>query len=292
MIANKYQETTSKQFPVISVVLLDEVGLAETSPFNPLKVLHSLLEPSYPATGPTVSVIGISNWRLDNSKSSRALLVQRPQFDLDDLVDTAERLLNTEFIGPGQRGALEPLAKAYSDYEKEGSQFPDDREDYSYSVLRRIMMCVEEGRPLILTDLEIIYGSLYDLWNQNYIVVGSKENVKYFTRVALGAYANPMLYVSPQFKYETLQSLVIDVTKNNSDASDEDILNECKECLIATASSDGMTEAQLSNRVKHFWLESTDKMLILQCDVTTVNAGFNQAYKVIKRKNIGVSKLY
>ena len=53
------------------------VDLAETSPFNPLKVLHFLLEPSYPATGPTVSVIGISNWRLDNSKSSRALLVQR-----------------------------------------------------------------------------------------------------------------------------------------------------------------------------------------------------------------------
>jgi hypothetical protein len=39
----------------------------------------------------------------------------------------------------------------------------------------------------------ISIGSLYDLWNQNYIVVGSKENVKYFTRVALGAYANPML---------------------------------------------------------------------------------------------------
>ncbi|PKY63623.1 hypothetical protein RhiirA4_551536, partial [Rhizophagus irregularis] len=57
-----------------------------------------------------------------------------------------------------------------------GSQFPDDQEDYYYSVLRRIMMCVEAGRPLILTDLEIIYGSLYDLWNQNYIVVGSKDN--------------------------------------------------------------------------------------------------------------------
>jgi hypothetical protein len=39
----------------------------------------------------------------------------------------------------------------------------------------------------------ISIGSLYDLWNQNYIVVGSKDNVKYFTRVALGAYANPML---------------------------------------------------------------------------------------------------
>ncbi|RIA89917.1 hypothetical protein C1645_805996 [Glomus cerebriforme] len=551
--ANKYQETTSKQFPVISVVLLDEVGLAETSPENPLKVLHSLLEPSYPATGPTVSVIGISNWRLDNSKSSRALLVQRPQFDLDDLVDTAKRLLNTRVIGSGQRGALKPLASAYSNYEKNGqalpnfhglrdyyalvkrlslyemtpeniqmalarnfggtednvklcekyfgnvlkmfnnhkpwfykpipierlidtnlddsdarhlmvigksdsvvnlltyqlrrkkldpvvilgSQFPDDREDYSYGVLRRIMMCVEAGRPLILTDLEMIYGSLYDLWNQNYIVVGSKDNVKYFTRVALGAYANPMLYVSPNFKCilvmdeknlasadppllnrfekqkmsindtlnnsqkllvenlsdwarkmstligvnpatqsrnkftqkdlfigfdkdETLQSLIIDITKNNPEAEEDEILEKCKECLIATASSDGIiraersalerdevdrwkhvyfqqqhhdslydyfanqenalddpnghlviintfsnintdvkyclqelvncqvdklsifkTETQLSNRVKYFWSESTDQMLILQCDVTTVNAGCIKLAKFI-----------
>ena len=38
-----------------------------------------------------------------------------------------------------------------------------------------------------------LIGSLYDLWNQNYIASGSKENVKYFARVALGAYANPML---------------------------------------------------------------------------------------------------
>ncbi|PKB96958.1 hypothetical protein RhiirA5_506790 [Rhizophagus irregularis] len=547
--ANRFQETTSTQFPVISVVLLDEVGLAETSPYNPLKVLHSLLEPSYPATGPTVSVIGISNWRLDNSKSSRALLVQRPQFDLDDLVDTAERLLNKRVDG-SQRGALRPLAKAYLNYEKHGqslpnfhglrdyyalvkrlslcemtpkniqialarnfggtenhvklcelyfgyvlkmfnnhkpwlykqipieqliasnlddsdarhlmvigksdsivnlltyqlrtrdldpvvilgSQFPDDRDDYYYSVLRRIMMCVETGRPLILTDLEIIYGSLYDLWNQNYIVVGSKDNIKYFTRVALGAYANPMLYVSPNFKCilvmdeknmaaadppllnrfekqkmsindtlnnkqkllvenlgdwtrkmstligvtqlrnkftqknlfigfdkdETLQSLIIDITKNNPEADNDEILEKCKECLIATASSDGVvraeqsalerdevdrwkqvyfrkqhhnslydyfanqedalsdpnghlviintfsnintdvksclqelascqvdklsifkTEAQLSNRVKHFWSESTDQMLILQCDLTTVNTGCIKLAKFI-----------
>ncbi|CAG8821908.1 14406_t:CDS:2, partial [Dentiscutata erythropus] len=72
--AIKYQETSSKEFSVISVVLLDEVGLAETSPHNPLKVLHALLEPNYPSDGPAVSVVGISNWRLDNSKSSRALL--------------------------------------------------------------------------------------------------------------------------------------------------------------------------------------------------------------------------
>ncbi|CAI2182222.1 12497_t:CDS:2, partial [Funneliformis geosporum] len=77
--AEAYQKTSSKEFPVISVVLLDEVGLAEISPYNPLKVLHALLEPSYPADSPTVSVVGISNWRLDNSKNSRALHIH-PDF--------------------------------------------------------------------------------------------------------------------------------------------------------------------------------------------------------------------
>jgi hypothetical protein len=45
---------------------------------------------------------------------------------LDDLVDTtAECLLNTKVILPGQRGALRPLAKAYSDYEKHGQALPN-----------------------------------------------------------------------------------------------------------------------------------------------------------------------
>ncbi|RIA88909.1 hypothetical protein C1645_825632, partial [Glomus cerebriforme] len=140
-IANKYQETSSMEFPVISVVLLDNIELAEINSFNPLKVLHSLLDPSYPATGPTISVIGISNHRLDISKSSRALLVQRPQFDLDDLVDTAERLLNTKVIGPGQRDALEPLANAYSNYKRKNQvllNFHGIR-DY-YSLVKRLSL--------------------------------------------------------------------------------------------------------------------------------------------------------
>ena len=53
------------------------VGFAESSLSNPLKALHYLLEPNYPATESTVSFVGISNWRLDISKISRALLVQR-----------------------------------------------------------------------------------------------------------------------------------------------------------------------------------------------------------------------
>ncbi|CAG8812591.1 24865_t:CDS:2, partial [Cetraspora pellucida] len=115
--AIKYQETNSKEFSVISVVVLDNVGLAEISPDNPLKVLHALLEPHYPSDGPVVSVVGISNWRLDNSKSSRALLVQRPKFGIDDLIDTAVRLLDSKLHNSINRASLQPLAEAYSDYE-------------------------------------------------------------------------------------------------------------------------------------------------------------------------------
>jgi hypothetical protein len=44
--AHSYKQ--NNQQGVIPLVLLDEVGLAEISPFNPLKVLHSLLEPDTP----------------------------------------------------------------------------------------------------------------------------------------------------------------------------------------------------------------------------------------------------
>jgi hypothetical protein len=58
---------------------------------------------------------------------------------LDDLVDTAERLLNTRVIGYEQRGTLEPLAKAYSDYEKNGQALPNFHglRDY-YALIKRL----------------------------------------------------------------------------------------------------------------------------------------------------------
>src|SRR6266542_3924391 len=61
-------------------------------------------------------------------------------------------------------------------------------------------------------------------------------------------------------KDETLQSLVIDITKNNPKANEEEILEKCKECLIAVASSDGIVRAERStlerdeiNRWKHVY---------------------------------------
>ena len=76
--AERYLTDTQKQKDapeVIPVVLLDEVGLAEISKHNPLKVLHSLLEPAFGETA-KVAVVGISNWALDAAKMNRVSMLQ------------------------------------------------------------------------------------------------------------------------------------------------------------------------------------------------------------------------
>jgi E3 ubiquitin-protein ligase RNF213 len=68
------------------LVILEEVGLAEISPHNPLKVLHELLEP------PQVAVVGISNWQLDASKMNRGISLLRPDPTKDDLRESALKI--------------------------------------------------------------------------------------------------------------------------------------------------------------------------------------------------------
>ena len=60
--AQQYAESSEGRTTV--TMLIDEVGLAEISPFNPLKVLHSLLENSDFDKGLDVAVVCISNWCL------------------------------------------------------------------------------------------------------------------------------------------------------------------------------------------------------------------------------------
>ena len=88
--ARKYKEH-NKSGDVLPVVLLDEIGLAEVSKYNPLKVLHSLLEPGDCAY-PDVAVVGISNWALDAAKMNRAIHLSRPEPDEEDLFETGKSL--------------------------------------------------------------------------------------------------------------------------------------------------------------------------------------------------------
>ncbi len=88
---NGLKKNNNSDLP-ISMILFDELGLAERSPYNPLKALHSHLELDGNTKG--ISFIGISNWTLDAAKINRALNLSVPDLDsnLDDLKITSETI--------------------------------------------------------------------------------------------------------------------------------------------------------------------------------------------------------
>ena len=337
----------NKDANVLPVVLLDEVGLAENSPNNPLKVLHSILEPGKGKL-PDVAVVGISNWALDAAKMNRAIHLSRPEPTIKDLEETAISLYQVDIISQEEidaptRNVLNRLANAYHTYQSEqghanfhglrdyyslvkslggadscnnvdqinvalqrnfggipiesskvqeifndklnslytsvpvttlvqenlddlkarhlmlitigdsavgilkqnllqsvketitifGSRFEEDMsDDYNYRILSRIILCMERDCVLILRDLECIYGSLYDMLNQNYAVVGKRKNC----RVALGANSNPMCYVNDGFR------CIVLVDYDKVDYSDPPFLNRFEKQLLRF--SDVLNERQ------------------------------------------------
>eukprot|EP00045_Choanoeca_perplexa_P018322 m.287058 g.287058 ORF g.287058 m.287058 type:complete len:4696 (+) comp17783_c0_seq1:104-14191(+) len=85
-----------------------------------------------------------------------------------------------------------------------GSHFRDDgSSEFSFSVLNRIILCMERGDLLILQDLDPVFGALYDMLNQNYTKVGDRRHV----RIALGAENNPMCFVHENFRCVVLVDL-------------------------------------------------------------------------------------
>jgi E3 ubiquitin-protein ligase RNF213 len=102
---SKYQlERRADLDKYVSVVVLDEIGLAEASKSMPLKSLHPLLEDgvyyelneeaNLPKDIKTnewrkIGFIGISSWVLDPAKMNRGIFVNRCSPDLNELKDIA-----------------------------------------------------------------------------------------------------------------------------------------------------------------------------------------------------------
>ena len=131
---------------ILPVVLFDEIGLAEVSRYNPLKVLHRLLE----AENCKVGFIAISNWRLDASKMNRALYLARPDPNQDDLVETATTLLRSLGADVDDE-SMRSLAQGYYNMKLEyrNSQMSDfyGLRDF-YHMIKSIGRSVREGIDL------------------------------------------------------------------------------------------------------------------------------------------------
>jgi hypothetical protein len=80
----------------------------------------------------------------------------RPQIDLDDLVSTTVHLLNIELRG--QRNTLEPLSKAYLDYEKYGQILPNFHSLHDYYAFVKQLSLDEMTLENIQTALARNFG--------------------------------------------------------------------------------------------------------------------------------------
>lgn len=123
--AKKYLTTDAVN--LLPVFVFDEIGLAEISKHNPLKVLHSLLE----VENRDIAFVGISNWRLDASKMNRALYLARPDPDQEDLQFTAICIYNSICLGTAaNEQIIKNLALAYWDLKNDFKTTSPEHTDF------------------------------------------------------------------------------------------------------------------------------------------------------------------
>ena len=105
---------------IISMIYFDEMGLAEHSPNNPLKVIHSELEYDLNEGSKKIAFVGISNWILDASKMNRGLFLSIPPPDLEDLKTTAQTIADSYNVNLAQdnKDLFDALANTYHEYKE------------------------------------------------------------------------------------------------------------------------------------------------------------------------------
>ncbi|KAL0221451.1 hypothetical protein RCL1_001305 [Eukaryota sp. TZLM3-RCL] len=89
--ANQHREEEGqKRNEVTQCLIMDELSLMKDAPANPLKALHSILEPK--SRKPSFAFIGISNCEFDAAPSSRSIIVQRREHTERELRETLSQI--------------------------------------------------------------------------------------------------------------------------------------------------------------------------------------------------------
>ena len=141
-IIKKYQGNMIDQ--IISLLFFDEIGLAEKSENNPLKVIHSQLE--YEDNEYKIAFIGISNWTLDASKMNRCVFLSINEPNENTLINTALSIAESFKDGlskePNNLKILTNLAKTFYQYKYDPFS---DKEFFDFHGLRdfyHLIKCV------------------------------------------------------------------------------------------------------------------------------------------------------
>ncbi|XP_053495453.1 E3 ubiquitin-protein ligase rnf213-alpha [Ictalurus furcatus] len=205
----------------VSVVVLDEIGLAEDSPKMPLKTLHPLLEEGCidddPLPHKKVGFIGISNWALDPAKMNRGIFVSRGDPDQNELIQTATGICSLQpVVLENIKHLFHPLAVAYLQIcSMQGKGFFGLRDYYSL-----IKMLYVFSRDSYLSSEQIVHAVL-----RNFSGLDNVDALKIFAKT---------LHIKPCL--DDLSTL--DLVRQNitSKAQNED----CRYLLILTKNFAGL----------------------------------------------------
>ena len=164
--ALKAKKNSNNKNKIITLVFFDEMGLAERSVNNPLKIIHYLLEKD---TEDSVPFLGISNWKLDAAKINRALNLSITDYDEPDLEETAIAIAEAldKDITNRNNELFQTLAKTYYEYMIKIQQSLRENKDFHgnrdfYNLIKTSMMELIErkkelnkDRKKILTEVGI-----------------------------------------------------------------------------------------------------------------------------------------
>lgn len=163
----------------VSVVVLDEIGLAEDSTKMPLKTLHPLLEEGCidddPLPHKKVGFIGISNWALDPAKMNRGIFVSRGDPDQNELIETATGICSLEpMVLENIKHLFRPLAVAYLKICKAQSKGFFGLRDY-YSLIKMMYAVSKASHPSSEQIVEAVLRNFSGLDDEKTLKTFSKE---------------------------------------------------------------------------------------------------------------------
>lgn len=199
------EENTDNSKKTRPLIIIDEIGLAELSPYRPLKILHPKLEKK----DREYAFMGISNWALDLSKMNRMIYVARPDMNFEDLKDTFFSITGLE------RNQIEVtinyFTQAYLKFREWQSKNGDHRNFHGsrdiYSVFKSIRTIInkqkkEEELRIELLELGYFNNILKELIERNFAGALYVLNIKdqhAFTNSGLLSSSSPTNFV-PQGK--------------------------------------------------------------------------------------------
>ena len=199
---------------ILPLIVFDEIGLAEISQNNPLKILHSLFDYDLNSQ---MGFIGISNWALDASKLSRVLYLARPEPDLEDLnligltlFSSFNSILNSNSLNNDNNNyisdhIINALTKSYYEFQNEMNNIPNYENFYG----------TRDYYALI--KLYILSGNLYLSIYRNFGGLSGKTEkmIDKFNEV-LNKFSFQLIKDNYEIKNQKRENLrVIDLVKSN-----------------------------------------------------------------------------